>query len=345
MYNQPAINQKDELEAARVALAACPVAAIRVESSVIDEKDGRELKDALSLQHGEPFPRPIYSMKSSYEEQNQLGVYYLGHHNDKSFGAIPYLVQGKSPSGKDVSIMVDVPRFGQSAVRAVKSLAPTGPNYMFLTHVDDTADHDKWKKEFPALKRIFHSGDLGVHNWVGDLTLEHVEILLKEKTTIESNSAKNDHLVAWDVDGNPCDVSEFEINEEEFLIVHTPGHSPGSICLLFRPKSYQSTESSSSSNSDKQINGILFTGDTYAYTTRDGGHMSGFPRYGNNLQVQAESLTKLGKICHMWDIVAPGHGHVRSYLKNDIVEENEVVSRDTVKSNELKDALVELQSW
>ena len=222
-----------------------------------------------------------------------LGVYYLGHHNDGSFGATPYLIIGKSPDGNNISVMVDVPRCNILAIKAVKSLCPNGPDYMFLTHVDDTANHNEWVAEFPNLKRIFHSGDLGKHNWIGDTTLEDVEILLK-------GTSSADELHVWDIDGNQIKMAERkQIDEQQFQIFHTPGHSPGSISLLFRPKS--------------ERNGVLFTGDTYAWTTRGGGHMTGFPRYGNNLKVQTEILQNIGLLADEWNVIAPGHGHPRFY--------------------------------
>lgn len=339
VYHQPTLDNSDELQAARAALAACPVAAIRVENNVHGE-DGRELKEALSIQNEQPFPQPIYPLKSDAGEAVDIGVHYLGHHNDASFGAIPYLIHCKSPKGGNISVIVDVPRFSPSAVRAVNSLTRSGPDYMFLTHVDDTADHNKWKKEFPALKRIFHSGDLGRYNWVGDLTLEDVEILLHEK----DEDMPEGELIVWDIDGNRQSMSRLEhMEHEDVLILHTPGHSPGSISLLFRSPHMQGREIlSPDGKKSKYPGGILFTGDTYAYTTRDGGHMSGFPRYGNNLLVQCATLQKLSNIRHSWDIVAPGHGHPRFYLDYDVVGS---VNTDEIKLNELNDALEELLSY
>ena len=49
VFNQPSIDRSKELENARAALAACPVAAIRVENNIRDEGE-RDLKRALSIQ-------------------------------------------------------------------------------------------------------------------------------------------------------------------------------------------------------------------------------------------------------------------------------------------------------
>ncbi|KAL7462456.1 hypothetical protein ACHAXS_002841 [Conticribra weissflogii] len=307
----------------------------------------RKMKRSLAIQptkeSSQPFPRSIFPMEMKTGEAVDCGVYFRGHHNDASFGAFPYLATGKSPDGRDISIMVDVPRFGPSAVKAVKSLVENGPDYLFLTHVDDTADHNKWKSEFPNLKRIFHSGDLGRHNWIGDLTLERVEILLHGET----KSGQGDSLMVWDINGNQQSFDKIgEMKEGEFLILHTPGHSPGSISLLFRPKSQATLQSEAlQSSTGEKVNyprGVLFTGDTYAWTTRDGGHMSGFPRYGNNLQQQATILSKLGNIAQMFDIIASGHGHPRFYLGN---ENRGKSSEDERKLEEMEYALNELKSY
>lgn len=62
--------------------------------------------------------------------------------------------------------MVDTPRFGKKFASCPNGMTgPKGPDFLFLTHVDDTADHGKWVlvQEFPHLQRIFHQGDTGRH--------------------------------------------------------------------------------------------------------------------------------------------------------------------------------------
>ena len=137
-------------------------------------------------------------------------------------------------------------------------------------------------------------------------------------------------MMIWDIDGNLVDGTA-GMNEEAFVILHTPGHSPGSISLLFRPKL----------DSSHKCKGILFTGDTYSWTTRDGGKMTGFPRYGNNLSQQAQTLRQIGKISNLWDIIAPGHGHLRSYLELKDSEENTA----KIKGEDVDTAISELLSY
>lgn len=250
-----------------------------------------------------PFPRPFLLNELSTVDHSVPGVFWMGHHNEASFGATPYLFQARIHDNNNVWIMVDTPKFSESAVKDVVSVTgnDAGPEYLFLTHVDDTADHNKWANRFKGLKRIFHAGDLGRHNWIGDLTLEQVEVLLP---AVRDKGQATDSLIAYSLDGRALDSDwqvPFEHGELDtnVVVLHTPGHSPGSITLYKRRVS--SVEP-----------GILFTGDTYAYTTSGGGRMTGFGRYGNNKKEQIETLTRMDKLT-AWDIIAPGHGHPRDY--------------------------------
>ena len=91
-----------------------------------------------------PFPLLLLSGRD-------IGVHYLVNHHDGIFGAVPYLAQGLDHRGREVSVMVDTPRFSSSAVKAVVSLAgPDGPDHLFLLHVDDMLHHSQWAAEFPA---------------------------------------------------------------------------------------------------------------------------------------------------------------------------------------------------
>jgi glyoxylase-like metal-dependent hydrolase (beta-lactamase superfamily II)/ferredoxin len=284
VHTQP--QTESDIENARAALAACPVAAIRVETAAhrhhrgeaqLTEQEENLAKNlALSSKlngRDMPFPRKLVG-----------NVWFLGHHNEASFGATPYLTNTVDTNGNIMWIMVDTPKFSNSAVKAVTGLTgPNGPDYLLLTHVDDTADHGKWREEFPNLKRIFHSGDLGRHNWIGDRSLEQVEILLEGKSD-------DDELAAFDLHGNLLTPEQIDANR--VVIYSTPGHSPGSISML---------------HNDAEV---LFTGDTLAFSTRTN-TLSGFPRYGNNRRLQAETLAKLERL--KFQVIAPGHGHVRDY--------------------------------
>lgn len=372
MHQQPPNDPKaPDFINARAALAACPVSAIRTltkgeishqnKVNKMKNENGsnysilptlRPEEEEISKAYGIlnqplPFPRPLSD-----------NVWLLGHHSSKTFGAFPYLVQGYHKK-QFISIMVDVPKFTPSAIRAVSSLLPPAPleegeegkkelDYLFLTHVDDTAQHNDWKNEYPNLKRIFHSGDLGSHNWIGDETLEDVEILLDSDSKVDTILDKED-LVFYSLDGERFSI-DFEKDrsdsdegydsilkdfmekmDTDFLILHTPGHSPGSISLLYHSRS--------ADRKDNHDGGTIFTGDTYAFSTRDGGHMTGFPRYGNDLERQAQTLKCLGELSNLYECVASGHGHVRDYrfFRGDMNDEK--VSE--LKKRDIHDAVAE----
>jgi glyoxylase-like metal-dependent hydrolase (beta-lactamase superfamily II)/ferredoxin len=291
VYRQP--QSALEIQQARQAILACPVAAIRVETQrrkndYWKEKD-QELVNQLSGK-GEDvlaFPRPFLD--------DVPDVYWVGHHNSASFGAIPYLF--RTPA--NVWVMVDTPKYGSSAIQAVTSLTgPKGPDYLVLTHVDDTADHMKWADHFSShLQRVFHSGDLGQHNWLGDTTLEDVEILLE-------NSPILDELTVFSLNGTKRHEVDWATLTEP-VIIHTPGHSPGSISLFHN------------AGADCKI---LFSSDTYAFSTRTN-TMTGFPRYGHDRKLQAKTLEKLLDV--NFTVVAPGHGHPRDYRGMDPSRRNE----------------------
>lgn len=74
-------------------------------------------------------------------------------------------------------------------------------------------------------------------------------------------------------------------------------------------------------------------------------YMTGFPRYGNNLEEQAENLKKcFGRFSNLFDCVAPGHGHVRDYraLRRSISNEEEVCE---LKVKDMNDAVDELLQY
>ena len=343
VYHQPSTDT--EIEQARAALAACPVAAIRVEISAfrnhnnlpkMTDQDIQLTKElALSTKlNGRPlpFPRPLVS-----SSDNGNGVWFIGHHNEASFGAAPYLFY--SPD-EDKWIMVDTPKFSKSAVLAVESLTGGRPvDCLILTHVDDTAGHNDWKNHYPNLQRIFHAGDLGRHNWVGDTTLEHVEVLLQtnhdggaaaaaaaaDRSSSEDDDNSHRNLSAFDLYGNK--LTNDQASQKEVVIYHTPGHSPGSISALFRRKNDPTDDGG----------GVLFTGDTYAYRLFSG-QMTGFPRYGNNRVEQARVLPLFLDLD--WTVVAPGHGHYRDYSNISNKED-----RKKVQQQEMQAALDELVEY
>lgn len=127
VHHQPA--GEAEVHRARMALVACPVAAIGVGS-----------RHAFGAARA-AFPDPI-----------EDGVHYCGYAAESSYGARSYLIV--RPRG---NILVDSPRYATPVVERIDALG--GVRWMFLTHRDDVADHKRFHSRFRC-DRILHRADL-----------------------------------------------------------------------------------------------------------------------------------------------------------------------------------------
>lgn len=171
VYHQPATDKEELL--AMQALLACPTASI----GTVDKP--KEIKQAQQT-----FPIPV--------EEN---VYYCGYHSAASFGAASYFIQ--RPEG---NILIDSPRFTPPLVKQLEQMG--GIKYMYLTHRDDVADHQKYHEHF-SCDRILHQDDI-------QPTTQDVEQKLSGWETIEFAS--------------------------DLLIIPVPGHSKGHTVLLYKNK-------------------------------------------------------------------------------------------------------------
>ena len=171
VYNQP----NDELErlTALQALLACPTSSIGTVEKPHDIKDAQ-----LSF--------PILIAEN---------VYHCGYHSEKSFGAASYVI--KSPEG---NILVDSPRFAPPLVKRLEKMG--GIRYMYLTHRDDVADHDKFASHF-SCQRILHQDEISTNT-------RNVEIQLTGS-------------------------EPFQLTPE-VLIIPVPGHTKGHTVLLYKNK-------------------------------------------------------------------------------------------------------------
>lgn len=171
VYHQPA-NEQERLLALQ-ALLACPTSSI---GTVETPKDIKKVQ--------ETFPILI--------DEN---VYHCGYHSEKSFAATSYFIQ--LPEG---NILVDSPRFTPPLVKRFEEMG--GIRYMYLTHSDDVADHQKFSEHF-GCQRILHQEE--IRSGTRD-----VEIKL---TGYESYQLGTD-----------------------LLIIPVPGHTKGQTVLLYKNK-------------------------------------------------------------------------------------------------------------
>lgn len=171
VYHQPA-TESEKLRAMQ-ALLACPTASI----GMVEKPTG--IKQAQQT-----FPIPVAD-----------NVYYCGYHSAASYGAASYFIQ--RPEG---NILVDSPRFAPPLVKQIEQMG--GIKYMYLTHQDDVADHQKFHQHFNC-GRILHQDDIKP-------ATQEVEIKLSGTEPVE---------LATDL-----------------LIVPVPGHTRGHTVLLYKNK-------------------------------------------------------------------------------------------------------------
>lgn len=99
---------------------------------------------------------------------------------------------------------MDCPRYNPALIKRFDAMG--GIKYIFLTHKDDVGDHAKWAKHYQA-ERIIHKLDVQPGTRDCEIQLEGED--------------------SWAV-GDDVHINELEI-------IHVPGHTAGSLCLLHKP--------------------------------------------------------------------------------------------------------------
>jgi glyoxylase-like metal-dependent hydrolase (beta-lactamase superfamily II)/ferredoxin len=150
------------------------------------------------------------------------------------------------------NVLVDSPRASAPLFERIDALG--GVRTMLLTHRDDVADHEAFARRF-GCERIMHTAD------VGSLSIERR------------------------IDGN-----EPIALDEELTIVPVPGHTRGSVALLYK-------------------NQFLFTGDHLWWDEEDERLDMGRGVCWYSWSEQKRSLARLRNLRFEW--VLPGHGRRR----------------------------------
>jgi glyoxylase-like metal-dependent hydrolase (beta-lactamase superfamily II)/ferredoxin len=140
-------------------------------------------------------PKDVKTAQESFPVLVAENVYHCGYHAENSFGAASYLIQ--RPEG---NILVDSPRFAPPLVKRLEAMG--GVRYLYLTHRDDVADHQKFRDHF-GCDRILHADEV-------TRSTQSVEIKL---TGIDA--------IAFD---------------PELLIIPVPGHTKGHTVLLYQSR-------------------------------------------------------------------------------------------------------------
>jgi glyoxylase-like metal-dependent hydrolase (beta-lactamase superfamily II)/ferredoxin len=124
-------------------------------------------------------------------------IYFCGFTSESSFGAWSYLIV--RPDSEGGNVLVDSPRFTRPLVKKIEAMG--GVRRMFLTHRDDIADHARFNEKFGA-ERIMHAADGARRHGM--------------ERVIEGESAIK--------------------LDDEFLVIPVPGHTRGSMVLLYKNK-------------------------------------------------------------------------------------------------------------
>jgi len=140
-------------------------------------------------------PRKIKQAQQTFPIAIEDNVYYCGYHSADSYGSASYLIQ--RPEG---NILIDSPRYTPPLVKQIEAMG--GVKYMYLTHRDDVADHQKFHNHFNC-DRILHQDDV-------------------QPDTLSVEIKLSGH-----------EVTEFD---PDIQIITVPGHSLGHTVLLYKNK-------------------------------------------------------------------------------------------------------------
>lgn len=191
VYHQPA-NEKERLRSLQ-ALLACPTASI----GTVEK------------------PKDIKAAQESFPILVAENVYHCGYHAEDSYGAASYLIQRL-----EGNILVDSPRFAPPLVKRLEEMG--GVRYMYLTHRDDVADHQKYHEHF-GCDRILHTDEISA-------STRNVEIQL---TGLEPYQLTSD-----------------------LLIIPVPGHTKGQTVLLYNNKFLFTGDHLAWDDDDQQLAGF-----------------------------------------------------------------------------------------
>lgn len=175
--SQSAVYQQPQSETERLlamqALLSCPTASI----GTVDK------------------PTDIKQVQQTFPLLVEDNVYHCGYHAENSYGAASYFIQRE-----EGNILIDSPRFTPPLVKQLEKLG--GLRYLYLTHRDDVADHQKFQQHFKC-DRILHIDDI-------QESTKEVEIKLSGREVIELTP--------------------------DLKIIPVPGHSKGHTVLLYKNK-------------------------------------------------------------------------------------------------------------
>jgi glyoxylase-like metal-dependent hydrolase (beta-lactamase superfamily II) len=246
---------KEEFLLARSAAAACPFSAIRLE------------RPSARLPPGELGP-PWRDWPRRLEDN----VWVVGQPSMKNYGALSYFIE--LPGG---GVLVDAPKPSEELFRWLEEHG--GVRWLFLTHRDHTQHHAEFAARFPGCRRVIGAADVNLRESPYEAHTGDVELKLGGGPG------------PMTLDGAP--IAEDALADAELAVLPQPGHTPGSLCLLYRGR-------------------FLFSGDHLAYSRRLGHIVAHRLQCWEDWERQRASVRRLmqwaeaGRLRFAW--LLPGHG-------------------------------------
>ncbi|MCT0225359.1 MBL fold metallo-hydrolase [Synechococcus sp. CS-1328] len=186
-------------------------------------------------------------------------VHYCGWASRQSFGASSWLITRRRPDGGSDNVLIDSPRWSAALARRIEALG--GISRILLSHRDDVADHQDWAKRFGA-ERWIHSADAKA----APQAEHHVE---------------GTEPIRLDAD---------------LLVLPVPGHTAGSVAVLFAEQ-------------------VLFSGDHLWWGVDPPGIVASQRYCWWNWPEQLRSVERLLDLDVRW--LLPGHGRSHTFTPGE----------------------------
>ncbi len=244
----------DDFTDAREAARLCPNGAIRVAPFA---------RSTLTSERRSA-PRP-------WPQRLEDNVWAVGHPSPKNFGAMPYFVE--LPGG---GILVDLPQPSDALFEWLD--VHGGVRWIFITHRDHASHHRAFAERFPDCRRVIGADDVVMRETKYRAGTMDVEVKLDSRTVVS-------------LDGTPIPVDE--LDHAECAVITQPGHTPGSLCLLYRDR-------------------FLFSGDHLHYSRLQGAVVAARLVCWEDWERQTDSVRTLARLAEAgrlrFDWLLAGHG-------------------------------------
>lgn len=208
-------------------------------------------------------PPPLYAgFPKVIEDQ----VYHVGYASMPTFAAQSYFI--RRDDGRNM--LIDPPEAAEDLVEALRTMG--GVRFLLFTHEDHTGNHQRWHDLTEAPRLIHKSAVVHTKDPYSPLP---VTSMFEMQLTLQ-----------------PMDSSQPLEGVPELRAVHTPGHSKGDLCFVYRDK-------------------FLFTGDVLAHSPALGHLIAHRIECWKDWSELTRNILSLQSQRFLW--VLPGHGDWRHF--------------------------------